>query len=335
MKRASSSGQGGVRKKVRSDPKDEPNFYDISASYPIPDYYGENGGVPVSVPASCPRETQPAMENAQEESNSKPRDYLKKDIICKHESRRYYHHFNHMSRPAKDWNYGPVEEQGSGYKCHDPKNHFVHSPNPHCPAPKRSKHTDQYNNHVLKDMNADDFWTNVPYKHHQNRKYKDFDHEEYAQERDFYDISAPAVSNEDSCGASTDVPVATKNHWQTFYDALVDDENNCSNLQDCDDGVEKGDVDYEPNHIHDITPIPVNYGSNDNHHRPSQHNHGSELWGEQYSGKSDHMVQVHQGYFAERDGNILFQGFDTKTKQHNSNKDYKFEYSESSVSPYI
>lgn len=39
MKRSTSSGSG--RRKIRGDPKDEPDFYSISQMYPIPDYYGE------------------------------------------------------------------------------------------------------------------------------------------------------------------------------------------------------------------------------------------------------------------------------------------------------
>lgn len=42
MKRTTSSGSG--RRKIRGDPKDEPDFYQISKLYPIPDYYGENDG---------------------------------------------------------------------------------------------------------------------------------------------------------------------------------------------------------------------------------------------------------------------------------------------------
>ena len=42
MKRTTSAGSG--RRKIRADPKDEPNFYEISQMYPIPDYYGEHEG---------------------------------------------------------------------------------------------------------------------------------------------------------------------------------------------------------------------------------------------------------------------------------------------------
>jgi hypothetical protein len=41
MKRSTSSGSG--RRKIRADPKDEPDFYSISQMYPIPDYYNEHG----------------------------------------------------------------------------------------------------------------------------------------------------------------------------------------------------------------------------------------------------------------------------------------------------
>jgi len=39
----------GQIKRLRASPKDEPNFYEISTKYPIPDHYHENGGEPVSV----------------------------------------------------------------------------------------------------------------------------------------------------------------------------------------------------------------------------------------------------------------------------------------------
>ena len=39
MKRTTSAGSG--RRKIRADPKDEPNFYEISQMYPIPYYYGD------------------------------------------------------------------------------------------------------------------------------------------------------------------------------------------------------------------------------------------------------------------------------------------------------
>ncbi len=39
----------GQIKRLRPSPKDEPNFYEISANYPIPDHYLENRGRPVSM----------------------------------------------------------------------------------------------------------------------------------------------------------------------------------------------------------------------------------------------------------------------------------------------
>ncbi len=48
MKRAPSSSCG-TTKRLRASPDDEPNFYEISRQFPIPDYYNENGGRPISV----------------------------------------------------------------------------------------------------------------------------------------------------------------------------------------------------------------------------------------------------------------------------------------------
>lgn len=44
MKRSTSSGSG--RRKVRSDPREEPDFHAISQIHPIPDYYGESNALP-------------------------------------------------------------------------------------------------------------------------------------------------------------------------------------------------------------------------------------------------------------------------------------------------
>lgn len=48
MKRSTSSGPG--RRKIRADPKDEPDFYSISQMYPIPNYYSANGQQIVHAP---------------------------------------------------------------------------------------------------------------------------------------------------------------------------------------------------------------------------------------------------------------------------------------------
>ena len=66
MKRSTSSGSG--RRKIRGDPKDEPDFYSISQMYPIPDYYGEN--------------------NMQVARESRYRDHVKKESSNKDENKK-------------------------------------------------------------------------------------------------------------------------------------------------------------------------------------------------------------------------------------------------------
>ncbi len=48
MKRSPSASSGSTRR-LRASPDDEPNFYEISRQFPIPDYYNENNGRPISV----------------------------------------------------------------------------------------------------------------------------------------------------------------------------------------------------------------------------------------------------------------------------------------------
>lgn len=62
MKRSSASSCGQI-KRLRASPNDEPNFYEISAKYPIPDHYNMNGGKPVSMslPLSRTRMEMPAV----------------------------------------------------------------------------------------------------------------------------------------------------------------------------------------------------------------------------------------------------------------------------------
>ena len=83
MKRSTSSGPG--RRKIRSDPREEPDFYAISQMYPIPDYYGESHGAnPPTIDHASPAILRESSTHPPQLNSSDCREVL--DILVNNES---------------------------------------------------------------------------------------------------------------------------------------------------------------------------------------------------------------------------------------------------------
>jgi len=246
MKRVSPSGQG--RRKIRADPKDEPNFYEIGLAYPVPDYYKENGGARVTMPViplpttNC-RQITPILDNHGD--NGRARSY---SDAGENPDPRVYRDIN-QDRARQ---YNSFGRENEIYDKH-------HMNRPAFPTLKRIEPNEQGGDaqvQVLRDMNIDEFWTNVPSYEHQQRHRVVTDYGS-----DMHETEELSVSLAKNSGTE---PVATKNHWQCFYDALADNDPNCPNIQED----QSGDTDFEdPDFIHDITPVPIHYPSQ--YHSPS------------------------------------------------------------------
>lgn len=245
MKRATSSGLG--KRKCRSDPRDEPDFYEISKRYPIPDYYNENGGKPI---ASVLGSGEPHPDEGTGHHNAKQhREQGERQLPKAHKYHFPYKHNNIVPEPVvgkyqlsppeyqyhqhpsvltpqrRTWNNSngelpPVDQtndhHGRGATEDNDQNSMLFSPTCYySPGTKIGRELKELN--VLRDINVDDFWRNVPPREHSL-------HPAAKKESDLfelYDVPAPLVSNEESSG-SPDGDVVSKHQWQSLYDSLVD-----------------------------------------------------------------------------------------------------------------
>mmetsp|Transcript_1806 Transcript_1806/g.3262 ORF Transcript_1806/g.3262 Transcript_1806/m.3262 type:complete len:415 (-) Transcript_1806:252-1496(-) len=245
MKRATSSGLG--KRKCRSDPRDEPDFYEISKRYPIPDYYNENGGkhITLTVPHGSSlkgsgHHQQPPKQNEHNDSGMMarahdyplplkretcgPEPFVKRyklsppDYLPNHNN-QHNHHQNRIFSPQRKWNTTSNNnlEQNNNENDH---NAIVFSPTCYySPGSKIGRDLKDLN--VLRDITVDDFWRNAPPAREgqimvpSSKK----EHDLY----ELYDFPAPIVSNEES-SASPEGDFVTKHQWQSLYDSLLDND---------------------------------------------------------------------------------------------------------------
>jgi hypothetical protein len=281
MKRATSSGLG--KRKFRSDPRDEPDFYEISKRYPIPDYYNENGGKPITPydsSSSGPRrhhhqqqqQNPPKHKEHDDNMISRPHEYhlpLKREAsLPEPVAKRYklsppglYHsanhnqtnyHHNRVSTPQRKWNAtsNAITQQNLEQRTSDqPRGIEDNDQNsmifsPTCYySPGTKIGRDLKDLNVLRDITVDDFWRNVPTVR-ERPIYNAPKKENDLYE--LYDFPVPIVSNEES-SASPDGELVTKHQWQTLYDSLLD----------CDDPPHLTSNASSQQHIH-----PANKSSN-------------------------------------------------------------------------
>lgn len=256
MKRVSSSGQG--RRKIRADPKDEPNFYEIGRSYPIPDYYNDNSGDTAEPESSTVyRQITPVYDNSGRQERNR-----RHSNVSENRDPRIYHDFNNSSsNPNPERNHRHPQNREHDF-----------SGNRDSPFRARERFflKENSNEHVLQDVNMDDFWTDVPYEHRQSQRGAPGPDQGCSHDPN---LSSPRQDIHPARNFKE--PVATKNHWRCFYDALVDsgDKDGPTNQQE--DLVEDFE---EPAFIQDITPVPIHYPLHSHRPDPSSHNHNYDCW---------------------------------------------------------
>lgn len=261
MKRAPSSGGNGKRR-PRVDPKDEPNFYKIGLMYPIQDYYSENGSFPVSVSNNTQRqEVCSGRDEGRESSHIIPRkdsSFVTEDIYGVLE--------DHHSYPWK-------------YQQQNIRQDDVYYPS--SPKKKRSDNHKQTFINVDQEISADDFWR-LPTTNRQD--HKDDHHFSDGHCHTYHHESATTSSSrycteESSQDYGGDYVAASKNHWQTFCDALSQPEHNENQaFSGQDNTVQFNNCDFsadlEPHSIYDGTPAFAfgQHASNGNHHSEYPYN---------------------------------------------------------------
>ena len=230
MKRVSPSRHG--RRKIRADPKDEPNFYDISSAYPIPDYYSgdadaSRGGVSVPpIPSADPRQITPALETYSDQGRA--RSY---SDTGENKDPRY------LNKPVLQYDYTFGRTRSEFYNTS---------------AGLNGDHQGSDSNKVLRELRVEDIWTNTCIGNHQQPHQAKGIVSDYSS--DMYDCEPSAVSLANSTGTE---PVATKSHWQCFYDAMADDVSNCSDHGENQSGIT--DLEDPDSLLRDITPVPIEY----------------------------------------------------------------------------
>ena len=177
MKRSTSSGSGG-RRRIRGDPKDEPDFYSISQMYPIPNYYSGHDGYQAGPESrhglvkKC-KNKDSHKKNKEEESILSSPTHTKKKLKCSPAKEEHVYQtqnnnilLDYLPSPLRvplrnNKNY----EEKSSVAEYDHSDHTAASP-PGGGAPITCTHHDQYlteqsssnkNNDVVNQVK--DFWT--------------------------------------------------------------------------------------------------------------------------------------------------------------------------------
>ncbi len=251
MKRPPSSGSSGKRK-PRADPKDEPNFYDIGAMYPIPDYYDENGGVPFYGPVR--------------EESYPPRDADKRygEEGLGHDMHMHQYHYT-------PWDY-PVEGHTDYYY----------------PSPKRLRSNSAGHHHGIQhDMSFDDSWNQVPHRTVQHPP-----NELHFQNYDHYQNYSESFAKEPAPTDVTKHTSPSKNHWHSFCEALShsEDEENKQVTNENEGPLSSvvESIDFEPHSLYDFTPV-TDFRKNSNvapgpYHNECHDHHPAQSYNHEYYG---------------------------------------------------
>lgn len=256
MKRTPSSGRSGKRR-LRADPKDEPNFYDIGLMYPIQDYYSQNGGVQVSVSKNTQEQEDCSAGNQGRESSY---DISRKDNSFANDE-IYSVLQDHHSSP---WNY---KQQNSK------RDDVVYHPS----SPKKKRSDSHSHSFILRDqeINVDDFW-GLPTNH---QRHKDDHHcSDRGHCRAYHESATPSSRCRTDESSQNDFVAASKNHWQSFCDAILQPEQNENQtFSGRDNTVQFNNstfsADLEPHSIYDVTPaVPFDEHDSDGNHNEWLHN---------------------------------------------------------------
>jgi hypothetical protein len=270
MKRVAPSKQAG-RRRIRADPKDEPNFYDIGSVYPIPDYYKEKKidsrvtampepALSAQAPMERPQST-PAYENhtvsrghsgrARNESKLHPSEFQdsKRDLVGDLQKFR-------MNVP--EWQY-------ENTTCHEDttiqgnRNFLNPRARPSPPTQERTSANssenlvNSENSRKTSSSDIDDFWSYASYDNSQQQYHHIVPDFEDGRRKDMRssgdDQTLSSLMNYSSADGVE--PMATKQHWKCFYDALADDDNNHNTPH------HHADFDADADFIHEISPVPI------------------------------------------------------------------------------
>jgi hypothetical protein len=243
MKRVSSTGTG--KRRLRADPSEEPNFYDISQKYPIPDYYHQNNGQPLlSLPAdsSCNEHLGKDKESSKQllsiNSICEPVRSEKNADDCKQQQEE--EQLNDVSA-ASEFTCStssismviknPKQQNDStDYDDHVLHEHyaFYQMPmlSPACLlSPKISdQHPNIKNSNSLQDVTSEEFWVSDTVSHLDPRPILRTKVNREG-DGDLYDvIIAPAVSYEESSESCAQDLLPTSNQWQSICDLLLEEE---------------------------------------------------------------------------------------------------------------
>lgn len=259
MKRVSSTAGAGKRR-LRADPSEEPNFYDISEKYPIPDYYNRNGGRPLSLPTSMKSSFNKMLGGDDDNKDGKKQLSTRPlDNSCKtEETSKKKTTVSSSKQPLQED--PPSQELGaSEFNCcnsrassmviasskkeqcdpTDFEDHMLYDHRAFYQMPMLSpaclssppKIIDNLanlgNSHSssLKDVTSEEFWTRSDAASHLDPRpvFRTTVHGE--EESDLYDVMiAPAVSKEESSESCTNCLLPTNNQWQSICDLLLEDE---------------------------------------------------------------------------------------------------------------
>ena len=300
MKRVAPSKQAG-RRRIRADPKDEPNFYDIGSVYPIPDYYKEKkvDSSRVTAMLEPSLSVQAPMERPQ---NTPP--YEKHTVRRGHrgrvrnESKIHPSEFQDSERDLggvlQKFRINAAEWQYEKTTCHEDttiqRNRNFLDPRAHPSPPTQERTSANSSGNLVNSKNSrkntssdiDDFWSNASYDnslqyHHIVPDFED------GRRKDMCSGDDQTLSSLMNYSSAVGVePMATKQHWKCFYDALADDDNNHNTHH------HHADFDADAEFVHEISPVPIECFSN-------YHSHGGDSsWdsGEGSKSRSMKMIEV-------------------------------------------
>lgn len=333
MKRTTSSGLG--KRKCRSDPRDEPDFYQISKRYPIPDYYNENGGKPITVAGhyDSPPQGQgyhpqpPKPSEHDDERIAKAHEYqlaFKREACATEPYAKRYklsppdfhphydknYHQSRVSTPQRKWNSNneyATNHHPRGIDDND-QNSMLFSPTCYY-SPGTRIGRDLKDLNVLRDITVDDFWRNVPTArerpvHPASKKENDL--------YELYDFPIPMVSNEES-SASPEGDFVTRHQWQTLYDSLLDSDDPphlTSNASSQQHHMPPAAAKSNPSTNHHsqqsglrprIPPRPATRHMNPNYHCPPRLSRTSYSSSIRANYTSGHMWRGHHAHLMESD----------------------------------
>jgi HSF-type DNA-binding. len=262
MKRVSSTAGGAGKRRLRADPSEEPNFYDISEKYPIPDYYNRNGGRPLSLPTSMKSSFNKLLGGDDDNKDHGKKQLSTRrplDNSCKTEetskknttvSKQQQENPPSQELDASEFNCCNSSASSSSMviasstkkeQC-DPtdfEDHVLHDHRAFYQMPMLSPaclssppkiidnlpNLENSQHSSLKDVTSEEFWTRsdaAPYLD-PRPVFRTTVHGE--EESDLYDaMIAPAVSNEESSESCTNYLLPTNNQWQSICDLLLEDE---------------------------------------------------------------------------------------------------------------